>query len=532
MPSGFANPLFALEELEIEKLIQETEDSKESVFDELYKETKDQIKKEEEKTSTEEEPESAKSAAQAQPSSTESPGDRVTGDSEISEPDNSGEDASSDLEEEDTSTLKEVGADEDSNHQISTESLRQFLSMHTSLLLDYPSLEAYDDKPYEQKSTNEYTKQDWNRWGSEAIDQSVGHVGNLLETSGSVMMKSAKWIGRLGIEYLPKMAKGAYKGTSYAFKKIVYGFDRLAHGLIVGLTALEQYIIRRTQSFNHLLSEIKNAKKLIDLLKSTEVEDIEDKFFEDEKTIHQMVIGDSIDLLQHLDVLSKFIENTIKGIGISIKEDMKVIEQFIAYSSFRDTDSVLKMLEIHPKIDHLQSGDVEGFHSNSNLTHSYHVGAILPGNATLICHLPSVDNKDRKEWVQAYKESEIFIGIDRKSFKMVEKIPYDDLSKLSDIADKLESLCQICIKHQAFYEDMKKVKIHLKTVYKSYFNSVVKNGEKPGVKESLVDLVILKNTFIDKVYMAAAIDIHDYSVRVINSYLRFLSKNLSTLKKS
>lgn len=507
---GPADSIVSLEELELEKLINKDEHSKNSVFDELIEEIKDQ-KESEKAVSDKQEPEPAENAAQALPPTSNDPGERITGNSEVDESDSPVAAEKPELSDEDADLLNAVKDDSPKEEQISTEQLREVLSRQICAVI---SLRDGNDLAYES-----YDDSTW------STDSSMNH-NSTNSTLWNFTKEAGKWLGQLGIKLgtdtLPKLAGHLYKG-------IVYAFNRLGYGFAVGLTALDQYLTRRINSFNRLHEEIQKAKQAVELLKKDKPKDFKDEFYTDDKNINQLSIGSSVNLKDNLDTLTKFVNSTMQDLGLCIKEDLSSIEQLISYSHLGGSKDLLDLLVLKPKIKNLVTGEIDGYQTNSRLVTSYHVKTMLPGNTVLICHLPSPESKTREEWIQAYRESDMFLGVVKSNFHLTDQISYLNANELSDVLNKLETLCRACIGHQSFYENMKKQKLHQRLVYKNYFDSIVRRDKKVGLKESLIDLVTMKNNFVDKVYLPAAIDVHDYAVRIINAYLKLVAKNVEVL---
>lgn len=541
-----ANLNLSLEELEIEKLVRhEEQNDSDLTFDSVLKDTEDRIKVVEESES--EETESAASATPSpSPEGSADPGERVSGDSEnpgtsdqdlsTVNPSPEGKKPSGDVEQSDEDELLSYTQPSEVEEQdISTESLRQILSLesHHVHLFGTPSLESkYDDGiPYYEKPKSQYYAQDWQDWGQNKVENTADKIGSGLDRAGdkigSWTGSALKWLGSLGVKLgtqtIPALAKQAYKG-------LLYAFDRLGYSFMVGLTALERYIQRRINSFSNLHSNIKKAKETLDLLDNGREEKLTDQdVYDNQSTINQIVIAGDIDLIKNINSTTKFVKDAINGLGISIKQDLEAISELIGYSQLKGEHNVLSLMKIDIKMPNLQKGIIDGFQTDSQLLDSYYNNNLLPGTSRLIVQIPNDTIKERTEWIEAYRQSDMFIGVDRSKFKLVESIPYRNVKDLKKLLSALETLCNVCIEHQAFYDSMKKQKLNQRLVYKNYFDSMVRSATKVSIKDSMIDLIVLRNNFVDKVYLPAAIDIHDYAVRVINANLRYIEKNIKVL---
>lgn len=508
------NQKVSLEELEIERVVRRDEAAESGLtFDELYTETEDQLIQQEQ-SEEKEESQSAGDAAETPPPSSDEPGDRISGDSESSETDTpvntSTQEDDSHLSDEDKDLLEHVKDETPPTEPAkSMEHMRSILARESYAVLNIETIAQENYQEYEGQGN----------WGDNS--KTVG------QSAWDFTKKAARWLGNLGIKVttdtLPKLAQHTYKG-------LIYAFDRLAYSFMVGYTTLDRYLSRRVNSFNNLHQNIDKGKQVLELLSNGRANPItEADVYDNSVVIRQIVIGDSKDITANIPILTKFIGEAITSFGMSIKEDIVGIRDIIEHSKITRGNAVLSLLNPDFKINGLRQGVLPGFETENTLLTSYYVDPTLPGNVNMIVQLPSAEHKTRTAWVEAYRDSEIFLGVNRTKFKINDSIPYMDVDGLKKVLDELAHLCDLCIKHQTFYESMKKQKLEQRLVYKNYFDGLMKTEKKVSIKDSLIDLVTIKNNFIDKVYMPAAIDIHDYAVRVIVAYLKFVEKNIKVL---
>lgn len=515
----FSSYFISTEELEIEKLIKEEEEQDDGlVFGDLYNETKSKIKDKEEQETEESEDKTPQDSIDnedkiPEESNDSESGERISGDTETDDDkDSDKEDKHDNKKDTDSMEYLEDKPSKESfmmEHQTSsTESIRLFYNQESKYIQSFSILDTAN-------------MVDINRIGLEDIS-SLYH--NTVDNFAS----SLKHIGFLGIKYT---GKGIYEILKLTFKGILYAFDRLAYGLVLSIVAINKYLKRRINSFDRIHKNVNKARETIKLLDDSKVElkDIEDNYHRNIKNINQLIIGNSIDIEENLKVLHSFINNTIIGISASVKDDLTSIRQLIAQSYLNRSDNVYKLLETSVKLNNLHQGTVVGFENNHPSIDSYVSKEVLPGNVVLIAYLPTPGLSSHEEWIDAYKNSDMFFAVDRSRVKSIDEIPYLTKDSLVKLLDVLDGICTTAIEHQRFYESMKSHKLHLRLVYKNYYETLVSRNVKISVKDSLVDMVILKNNFIDKVYIPAAIDMHDYTVRVLNSALTYVEKNIREL---
>lgn len=335
--------------------------------------------------------------------------------------------------------------------------------------------------------------------------------------------KSFKYLGYLGITYGPGIASHTYRGVVYAMGSII----KLLFNSIVFLT---KYINRHVNSFTKLKADIKDARSVLAELKNKkDISDLTNVKYNNTKVINTLKAGDSLDLIKNIKSLSHFINTTISQIDISIKNDIGSIKHIVARSSFGTIQAPINIMKVNCLNDVLFKGSVRGFDEGGDLVESYVSKQLLPGDVVLMAKLPIEDVNSLEDITKAYNSSSMFLGINADSFKSVDTIDYMTVDVLSNFLDSLERLCDLCITHQSLYENIKKQKTGLRYNFKNYFSAIVSSTNKISLGNSLIEYIYLKSIFIDKVYLAAAVDVHDYAVRVITSGLSFTKSNISKL---
>lgn len=471
------HPLFiALEEqLEIEKLdVLEDQAAKTGNDEVLY----DNLKKLEAAADL-------KADADAKADEEDSDSD-VSGDDPSTPPDEA-PDAASNEEVLDAATV--AGANEDDGLKVAQEELRN---------LTY-SLEEYGD----------YT------------GQSAAGTQGFVGVATSAFMAAVGALTTLGIQYGPSVVKSLYKG-------VIYVFGKLAKLLYVSTVTLTKYIERRNKSFSNLKESLSSLKKSVELLKQDKG-NLDGQQFTDQKVINSLKIGQSTDFAANIGKLKNFLNVAVSGLNRQIGNDIGAINHIMAYSKAGSTKLPENILTVKPLITNMVQGSVEGYQNYQELTESYKYNEVLPSDVVLIAVLPKGDLGSMELYTKAYSESKLFLGIDMTSFTEVRNVDYMTLEVLSAFIGELDKLCDECIAHQSLYEKISVSKKHLKFGFKNYFTSLASADTKVSIRGSLVEYVYLKSMFIDKVYLTAAMDIHDYAAKVILFGISYVEDHVKKL---
>lgn len=353
---------------------------------------------------------------------------------------------------------------------------------------------------------------------SEVFSSIKDHVG-----SAAVALKDAAVVlGVLGITYGPGIAAAMYKGVVYVFLKLV----KL---LYVSTVTITKYIDRRINSFNNLSKEINQAKASIQLIRSGKASDLNGAKYSNQKVINTLKIGSNVNFDANIKRLHTFVHGVVHELDGKVSTDIGAIKHLIAYSYGNTGRVPNSLMMVKPMATGMSPGVIDGYQSDNEFIDSYKYNERLPSDVTLIAQLPKPELVKIDELSQAYSDSRIALAFDPSSFIEISSVDYMTIDDLSRFVESLDMLCKMCMEHQSLYEKVKHTKSGLKFSFKNYFMSLATADHKVGMKDSLVEYVYLKSMFIDKVYLTAAMDIHDYSSKVISLSLSYVKDNIKKL---
>lgn len=330
---------------------------------------------------------------------------------------------------------------------------------------------------------------------------------------------SVKYLGYLGITYGPTIARNVYKG-------VVMIMGRLINLLLTSIVTLTKYLNRRINSFNKLKSDIEDAKKVLKELEGKELPDLTDIKFNNIKVINNLKVSDNVNFIENVSKTNVFIAKTINEINTCINNDIGGVKHLITSSMSGVVKNPLHILKPELPLNDMSSGILNGYEPKDETVDGYISKYSLPGDVSLVAHLPKKDINIMEETIRAYNNSSIFLALNIKNFKSIESVDYMTIEDLNKYLNELTKLCNTCILHQSLYETVIKNKSSLRYNFKHYFNELLNSNKKVSVNDSLIEYVYLKYMFTDKVYLAAAMDIHDYSIKVINNSLSFIKSNI------
>lgn len=345
--------------------------------------------------------------------------------------------------------------------------------------------------------------------------EDLSYVANKVVSGFSEGLSFLKY---LGINYGPIILSKAYKG-------VVYAMGKLIKYLFISINKTYTYLERRVNSFENLKSNLADAKEALDELRKKEsLEDLSDIKYDKQNIINALKIGNNIDLTNNIMVLNGFIESTIKELGSEISKDISKIRYIIASTLTNNIKEPAELMKIEPHFSNFTKVSYDDV-----LLNKYIYSNDLPGDINFISILPSDSMSTKEDVINGYNKAEMFLTIKADNFQEVKYIDYMDIDQLDAFINKLDLLCDTCIKHKAMYENVVHNKKNLRFDFKRYFLNIINSDSKVSFKDSLLELVYLKSIFIDKVYLTASMDIHDYAARTIVKSLSYINDNMKRL---
>jgi hypothetical protein len=344
-------------------------------------------------------------------------------------------------------------------------------------------------------------------------------VSKLGSKVSEAFKSSIDYLSYLGITYGPTIAKNVYKG-------VIFIMGKLTKLLLSSIVTLTKYLNRRINSFNKLKSDIDDAKKVLKELNGKELSIDKKIKYTNVKIINTLKISDSVDFINNINTVNSFVSKTINEINTSINNDIGSVKYLISASLLNTIKNPINILIKDIPLNGMSSNVIEGYEPKDDTINGYISNYDLPGDVCLVAHLPKKDINTMEEIIRAYNNSSLFLAMNIKKFKSIESVDYMSIEDLNEYLTVLSKLCNTCILHQSLYEAVIKNKSSLRYNFKQYFNQIFNSNEKVSVSNSLIEYIYLKYMFTDKVYLTAAMDIHDYSIKIINNSLLFIKSNI------
>lgn len=339
----------------------------------------------------------------------------------------------------------------------------------------------------------------------------------------SLLRDAAAWVG---FQVVPYVAKKVAGGTLWIFAKAVMLGSKMTVAAGERLRRIKSSIPRR-------ISEVKSLRKSIASVREQQAEDVEpgeaqaaatlpQPMIHDEKLVKWFTVGNKTDPVLAGSVLQAFTDQALRNMSKGMLKDLDDLEKIIELTGRGTQTNVLSFMRIAPFDASFLKRPVKGYSDSPDLLDTYVYQHSLPNSVLFIANLPRADLRDIETTSDAYKASGILLGIDARAAVPSEEIPVLSLDQAEKFLDVLEQISLQMIEQARFYVQIEKNADRLKLGYRHYYQKLVGSKERQTLQETLAEYVYLKQAFVAKAYLPAAMDIHDYVAAFISAGLRYV----------
>lgn len=149
------------------------------------------------------------------------------------------------------------------------------------------------------------------------------------------------------------------------------------------------------------------------------------------------------------------------------------------------------------------------------------------GGAQLLAKLPDSRFDTWDEVEKAYNNSSVYITLIKSTAYKSKPM---ELGDLEDFLNNLEILTEASLKRQSFYNEITKCRTGVINSVKQLFVRLCEETVKVSFKNSVALPLHLKSSFVTKVYMTGAMDLHDHTARVIANGLSYVDTMLKVYR--
>lgn len=389
--------------------------------------------------------------------------------------------------------------------------------------------ENEESEETEPEDTTETTPSEESRrlqglsFSNESLDDVWEFASDQSRKVAEVLGSSVMYLGRFGIKAGMWILGKMYKGLLILISKT-------AKMLYEGTIELAKYLDRQVYSFDSYKKDLLALKKSVELVqKNATPLDPSDDVFRNRKVIDGLKIADSVDFAANVAVLSQFVKSEMGSLGKAISKDNALTRRIMESPFGKERDNARAILTVPTVGNGFHEGFIQGYENDFEFNDTFHSDTVLPSDARLLVVLPKKGLKTYPQVVAAYNKSAIFLGLDIRSYEEVTEVPYLTAEKILLLIGSLIDLCDTCLAHEVMFRQILKDKEGMASVFRVYFNRLVNSEDKVSIEDSMVECIHLKSMFSDKVYLSGAMDLHDFSRKILSFGLTFLKSNTSKL---
>lgn len=337
------------------------------------------------------------------------------------------------------------------------------------------------------------------------------------------------YMKELGIEYGPKVFAKLRSGVSYLLTRLFKSFAKMR-------SAVSRAYFQHTHSFKKHSNRLQRLKKILNELPDN-VKVMQPEPFQDEAIAALFTIGAELSPMKSMSAMGTLLDVVVGDIDQGIHNEISVMQRVIEVCQRNARVEVVHYLETRELSSGFMRRAVHGYDRAPELVETTVFAHPLPMKTLLMAAMPRKDiimaaarSEDMTDVSKAYQESYLVLGVNPQAPQTDSMVNYMDKQSLLRLLDGLEAVVSKAISHVSFYKKLELSAERLKPNFQNYFSWLTEDPQAKSLRESLAEVIYLKQSFITKVYLPGAIDIHDFSSDYVSGLLRYVEKNIEVLK--
>lgn len=387
--------------------------------------------------------------------------------------------------------------------------------------------EDSDDEPEEdadpEPSPEEKAKQESFR----SMDLVPGEVPLQLRVeSGSDFLSS---LGSSAGFVLGALGSVGLKMTGFVlsgmFRVVLYTFARCFK--ILG--ELFDFVVTRIERFANRTSELR--ARLASL--RTQLEEIQKSGLDPTPKsvsldLNTAYLTSPLGVLPALKNHEVFMKTTNEKFQRMILSDLEALEMVSNAHYLRKTFDGLKFMEIQPE----RLGLEKRVGAEAPPMTSLYVYPEIIGGVELQMFLPDVLFDSWEVVEKAYGRSKVQLAVDTKIMALQkESVPTPSLSQLLDLLNILELLTDASDDHLRLCDKIARKRGGVLNTVKALFMKLAQSATRVYLNDSGAIPLYLKSSFVTKVYLVGAMDLHDHNARVIANGIAYAAAALKSYQR-
>lgn len=335
-----------------------------------------------------------------------------------------------------------------------------------------------------------------------------GIASGFISSTWSGLSYVVSGLATIGLKFTPILLGGMFKIVLFTFAKTFNLLDNLFSEAGVRFKRYIHNTERQKVTIKALKTRVEELKLKNVKLPIGSVPDV---------NIDALLITGSNDLSANIKDFSIFLETKIATFQKSILGGFNSLKAISTARYLQKSFDPLDSMVVSPAAvgftTHYSSKDdlenFVGFFGMGEMIGQVEVQALLPE-----VRFDTWDNVEK-----AYGASKIFIST--LPSHSAQETPIMEIGALGEFINQLELLAEASLKHQSFYEEISQSRSGVINSIKQLFIRLCEEKVKVSFKNSVVLPLHLKSSFVTKVYMTGAMDLHDHTARVIANGLSY-----------
>ncbi len=348
----------------------------------------------------------------------------------------------------------------------------------------------------------------------ESFGAFMGTVGSSAWNGLSFVMTT---LAQVGIKYTPLLLNGMFKVVLFTFAKTFKLLDEF-YGLME--TTVVRFLNRTTKQKKSIQELRERTKQLLE--QGASIPEGVSKQID----VRHLLLSDSLNLDKNVATLVSFADQKIASLHKALLHDFSDLEMIARNRYLGKSFNAMSFMKIDPS----KSGFTQtyGDASTPDISFTEYGMGVMTGNVEICAKLNAEDHDTWNNIEKAYSGSRIYLK--PRSSKYLEEVPLMTPGELVGFLNNLELLAEVSLKHQIFYDEIKRSRSGMVTSVKQLFIRLFEEKAKVSFKDSVTLPLYLKSSFATKVYLTGALDIHDHIAQVIANGLSYSSEMLKLYK--
>lgn len=311
-----------------------------------------------------------------------------------------------------------------------------------------------------------------------------------------------------GIQFAPIILGGMFKIVLYTFAKTFIVLNEL-------FSEAASRFRRYLHNTERQKSAIASLKKKLAELKTSKVEiDVNSRLSVD---VSALVTAGSNDLTENVRDYCGFFESKITTFQKTILGEFDNLKVISNARYLEKSFDPIGAMTIYPSKIGFEEKIPSKDDPDNNLC-CFSMGEMI-GQVEIHALIPEVRFDTWKTAEKAYGASKIYLVASANQFQ--QKAPLMELKQLEEFVIQLDMLADISLRHQKLFLDISQSRSGVVNSVKQLFIKLCEENTKVSFKNSVVLPLHLKSSFVTKVYMTGAMDLHDHTARVIANGLSY-----------